>query len=434
MKKWIFLILALVASYLALTYYAGIETEKNIRQQLALHNSQTSSGQPQIRLQDYHRGFFNSELQATVELSQEGQSLGGRVVTDIVLWHGPFIFADGFKAGWFYATGAPDVQWSDSEHQRFFDQVFSEGLGLLNLWGRFSGAYQLQWNIPAIDFSDPEFSLQMEPTSIHTKGLFNALNSEHVVSLGAFQMMWGNSRVSASSTTVDASVSFVADDIPLSDVSLSLEHIEFGGFFKGQLQGVALQQTQELVNGNVDTHVQLTLERAESLVSAEQLSFDLSILQTSFTTIRAWADWSLAAKQSSGAADFNEEELQEKMLAALRSMFHPDAAVDLAMAMRLPRGEVKAQANLAAKDVQPARVKQMDYADLVNSLEGNGELRVAEEVLIRSPMFFLLAEFIATYMSLEPPDYVMRAALSNGELIVNGRPVPLQNLLPDAYR
>ncbi|UTF60056.1 DUF945 family protein [Gilvimarinus sp. DA14] len=430
MKKWILLALGLIAVYLALTYYCGVQAERSIRQQVALNNTQAkANSQPQVALQEYRRGFFRSKLRASVELGATDTSLRGRVDTDIVLWHGPLIFANGVKPGWFYAAGELKPQWQNREHQQLFERVFKNGLGPISLWGKFTGRYQLDWHIPAVDVQDSELSLQTQPSHLRTEGVFNTLDSQHWMNLGALQIHWGNAHIKAAPTRVEAKVNFVAEDIPLSDVAVTSEHIELGGLYKGQLHGLGFQQTQELVNGKVDTRAQLRLERAESLIALQQFSLDFALLQTSFAAIRAWTELSLAAQQ-----EIDESQLKAQALKALRLMLHPDAGAEFAMAVSLARGDIQAQAQVAPRQLESQQLNSMSVVQLLQLLHGTGELTVAEDVLVNSPLFFLLVEFIATYMNHEPPNYVMRAALNDGQLRVNGQLVPLINLLPEAYR
>ncbi|WP_020208420.1 DUF945 family protein [Gilvimarinus chinensis] len=429
MKKWILLFLLVVSSYLLLTFYAGIEAERSIKQQLTLYNTQAGADQLRLSLSEYQRGFFKSQLKVVVDEATEAQPLADRLGADIVLWHGPFTFAEGFKPGWFYATGTLEPELKNAGHQQRFERAFAQGLGPLNLWGQFNGAYQFDWHIPLIHYHESGISLRMEPSHIRMDGTFNSLDAQQRMSLGAFKAEWDDVDVAISPSLLTAEVSFVAEDIPLTNINLNVAEVVVDGPYKARLQGIEYLQMQKLVNEKVDTRVELNLLDAESFINFTQLSLAFSLRQVKLDAIRAWAAFS-----SDAANALPKAQLQAQALKAARLLLHPDAEAEFDMAVTLARGNVAASAKLTSQQVPITSSMQSSTPyDLIKLLKGHGEVVVAEEVLTRSPLFFFMAELIATYMHLAPPNYVMKATLDNGDLKVNGQLVPLTALLPEGY-
>lgn len=422
MKKIIALIV-LVGGYLGLTFYAGIIAEQNIRQQVALTQQKSTSKELKLEISEYDRGWFRSRvvLRATQPEAPKDETV--ELIARARLWHGPITFAQGVKPGWFYATGEIELADTSSEQNAHLKKVVGDRLGPMNLWGKLSGAYQFSWAIPAIDYRDAEGSVTVAPSQWSSEGRFDSRNGVHQLIMGQAAVTSGRTSVSLSPLTMRAEVEFVADDIPLTQIHTHLERAEIVTGVNMALEGIDFRQSQSATEQAVDTRVDIQIEALQSFVALSQITIQAAAEQTTFAAIRnatrLTAQWQA---ENSGLPD------DAQIMEAIKPLLHDGARLTWLAQASADQGELLSEMEVTYAPHPQYPLDTLTLENLEQVIAAKAELKIGEKIVQRSPLMFLMADYIERYTLHQNGNYRVPATYNQGVLQINGQPVSWSEL------
>ncbi|MCP8897887.1 DUF945 family protein [Gilvimarinus xylanilyticus] len=422
MKK-IIAVMALVVGYLGLTYYAGIIAEQNIRQQVALTQQQSTSKQLQLQIREYDRGWFRSRvvLRATQPEAEVDEAV--ELIARARLWHGPLTFAQGIKPGWFYASGEIELAETSAGQNARLRKVVGDRLGAMNLWGKLSGAYQFSWDIPAIEYREPEGSVKVAASKWLSEGRFDSRDGVHQLAMGEAALTSGRTSVSLSPLTIRAEVEFIADDIPLTQVHTQVERAEIRTGVNMALEGIDYRQSQRAREQVVDTQVDIRIQSLQSFVALSQIQIQAAAEGTSFEAIRNATRLTEQWQTDSAALPSDEQ-----IMALIKPLLHDSTRVTWLAHASADKGEIHSEMELTYASNPQFPLDALVLDDLPQVIAAQAELRVGEKIVQRSPLMFLMADYIERYTQHRNGAYVVPANYDKGILRINNQPVSWDEL------
>jgi uncharacterized protein YdgA (DUF945 family) len=436
MKKLIGVLVVAAGAYLALTYYGGYAGEKALRQQVEQNAAQGELHGYEVTLVSYERGLTSSRtvMEMRFDLAHVGlEELN--ITSTSQIQHGPFLFtAQGPKLGLFAATSEVDVVSSNEDVNQLLADLFAEGLGEILMIGHFDQSYSAYMDLPNVDHALAGGLLKVDSGSLVMRGDSDGRHVEGKLELGAAYFNDGDSvTVMLSPSSLDFDVHTLDDLVNYEGLfnyhadSMTLSSAGAPEIVLGNL-GVLV--TQELVNERLDSRVAFTVGEVHgSPIATKNFIYELGFKQVPPAAIVAWQELARDIQKNPAEADFSE--FRAELMAVLELLLQEGLEFSLRLGADILEGE--ADINLVANYVgMPGDRSLSDVEDMMDYFsiaDADLEIKVSESVVMQTPLYFMLAQYLETYFSQEGEHLIMRASLKGGQLNIADQPFPLEFLL-----
>ncbi|BFM21171.1 DUF945 family protein [Gilvimarinus japonicus] len=425
MKKILGLILVVLA-YVGLSYYSGMVGEQYIKDQVELNRIQANNANISLDVANYQRGVFKSSFDFSAQTNAEQFDLESATVdSKAEVFHGPVIFADGLKFGWFYARTENALTTSDSDVNALLATILPQGLGRLSMLGEYGGSYDASWRTDVIAFQDENGQFNVAGLDVHSTGSFDSLDSSSTITTGDISARSSDGmELAVTPIHGELDVEFIAPQVPLSSGRMQVDTITITSA-EGQqsvVNNLEFVQRQRVENDKVDTKVRMSVASVAGAMPMSNLYYEVEFNQVSQAAIAAWAE--LSPKLQT-ADDFSayEQELND----ALALLLHKDLALRMASGGEAMGGYVNTKLDLNyVPPVGGRTIASLTTADeYLKLIKGSGQVVISKEIMNGTPLMFLLSPYMDTYIVQQGDEYVVNARISDGKLWVGDTPIDL---------
>lgn len=436
MKKLIGALIVVSAAYLGLTYYGGYAGEQAFKKQLEHSAVQGEMHGYEVKLVSYDRGFMSSHMVMTVHLDLTDLELDEVSLTSHTqIQHGPMLFTSrGLKLGLFAAQSQLELVSDGDELIQWLSQVLGRLFDNSLMIGHFNQTYSGYLSIPELDETMGDGLLTFEGGELLVKGGYDGRDFRGQLELGA---MYFNDGVSA---TLMLSPSVLDFDIEVLDDLVNYQGqvnyradsltVSVVGAPEVVLADMGMRMSQNLVSERLDSKVAFTVGEVQgSPIDTRNLIYEMALNQVSPSAVVAWQRLVNNLQQPSGELDFSAhqdevmEVLELLLQEGLQVIAHVGADVlDGEVGMTLVADYVGLPDGRALSEV----IEIMDYFAIADA---DLEVKVSESVVMQTPLYFLLAQYLDAYFTQEGEHLIMRASLQGGQLNIAGQLFPLEFLL-----
>lgn len=477
MKKPILVVVVLIAlAALGLPLLLGGMTQSNFETHIAELDENPAVA---MRIADYSRGWFSSRAQVEVSLDESYVDLlsaqdaaddpadaefadmlsGQHIGIAVDIWHGPVIFANGL----YFGLSRLHARLDDSDP---LIATVTQEFGmpyLAELHGRVSygGTFSFESNVPPIEYIDE--SGQISFTGLNVDGslrganlLVDAASDRLMIDVAGSAATFENMRANTASMRIN-DVLWIGDfdaaveQVALVDTLTGAGSVSIAGIrFDGETR---LDDTGELMEARVTYAVDSVSAPREELELADaELTIALGNLSVAAVT-RYYEMMLEADMQNPAAAMMALPEILDELIAhdpaiafdplrftlngesleaslSLRTVGGAQAGFDLMNPMML-LGMLEASAELtAAKPLVEQLATQATMAQLATLEESQLPSDQDVESMAEAQTQFMIATFLGQgYLLDDGENYTTEIEYANGEVRVNGTPLPLGALL-----
>lgn len=429
MKKLVGLII-LVGIYVAASYYTGVQGEKNIRHQMALAEEQSEAQGVKLILNDYQRGIFFSEMNiSAVYTSPAMPEMSIKADSVSKIQHGPIYFTGGLGVGLFSSVSTLKVHIGIEEVDQTLQDIFGESIGEFVTVGHFNNTYTSTWNLPAIDFTGESGSqLNIAPSRLTASGRYDQLDAAGSFEIGALKLIADGATAAMTPITGTFDTDNIDPQVNITNLDMLVEKISYSDSAMGtsfSIDQFKIVQTQKLVNEKIDTVVSFTAEKVNSPVEVSSLRYILTLNQLDPVAIQKWTSFIQSAQEDPEHLD------DEKLEDLLGSVLQEGLQFKLDLGAGFMGGNALVNVNADYKALpngQQVRdiVDPVEYFKLVDA---DALITVSGSIVNQTPLAMMVGQYLDTYITLEGDNYVVRASLKNGTLMVGNTEVPVETLL-----
>lgn len=429
MKKLVGLIIV-VGVYVAASWYTGVQGEKNIRQQMALAEAQSEAQGVKLILNDYQRGIFFSEMNiSAVYTSPAIPEMRFKADSVSKIQHGPIYFTGGVGVGLFSSVSTLKIQTGSEEIDQKLQEMFGESIGEFVTVGHFNSTYTSTWSLPAIDTAGSNGSqFTLAPSRIKVSGRYDQLDAAGSFEIGALEVIADNSRVTTTPIIGSFDTDNIADQVNITNLDMLVETISYSDRAMGQsfsIDQLKVVQTQKLINEKIDTVVSFTAEKLNSPVEISALSYVLTLNQLDPVAMQVWADFNQSLQQD--PENLDEEKLAELLAAVLQEGLQ--FKLDLGAGFMGGNALVNLTADYKALPDGQQVLDINDPVDYFKLADADALITVSGSIVNQTPLGMMVGQYLNTYITLEGDNYVVRASLKNGRLMVGNTEIPVETLL-----
>lgn len=436
MKKLIGVLVVAVGAYLGLTYYGGFAGERAFKQQLEQSAVQGEVHGYEVELVSYDRGFMSSDTVMTVRMDLTSMGLDEVALTsNTKIQHGPIMFTNrGVKLGLFAAESQLELVTNDDGLNQWLNELVAQVLDDSLMIGHFNQSYTGFVTVPELDQTVGEGLLKFEGGELLVKGNYDGRHAQGQLELGALHFNDGDS------ATWILSPSKLDFDIHMLDDMVNYEGqmhyqadrltVSVAGAPEFVLADVGMRMSQDLVTERLDSQVAFTVGEVQgSPIATKNVIYEVTLKQVSPAAVAAWQGLAQDLQQPSGELDFSAyqaelmEVLELLLQEGLQAKAHIGADVlDGDVSMTLEANYVGLPGGRALSEV----VEVMDYFAIADA---DLEVKLSESVVMQTPLYFMLAQYLDSYFTQEGDHFVMRASLQGGQLSIAGELFPLEFLV-----
>ncbi|WP_041522866.1 DUF945 family protein [Gilvimarinus agarilyticus] len=429
MKKFLGLVL-LVAAYVGLSYYSGMVGEQYINDQIELSRAQADNANIALDVANYERGVFQSNFDFSARANTEQFAVDSVTIdAKAQVFHGPIIFADGIKFGWFYARTDNALSTSEAEINTLLAQVLPQGLGRLNLLGEYGGSYDANWRTDIIEFNDDEGHIHVNGVDVHSEGRFDSLDSQSTITVGEIAASHSDgTEIGITPIHANVDMEFIAPQVPLSSGKLQFDALTIKSpeGMTTAIRNIELMQRQRLENDKIDTKVRLSAGQVEGMLPMSNLYYELELNQVTQEAMASWAELSPKLQTEEDYATYEQE-----IRTALTQLLHKDLVILMSSGGEAMNGYVNTKMDLHY--VPPANGRSLasltEVAEYVRLVKGSGQVVISKEIMTGTPLIMLLAPYMDTYIVQQGDEYVLNARINDGKLWVGDTPIELAPII-----
>src|SRR5690554_195812 len=425
MKKILGLIIFALA-YVGLTYYSGVVGEQYINEQVELTRKQNANANIDVELNNYQRGIFKSTFNVTMQAA--AHQFGAETATvhsNAEVFHGPVIFADGIRFGWFYARTDNALSFSDAEINALLTSILPQGVGQMMMLGEFGGGYKADWRTDVISYQDEDNDFLVAGLDVHSRGRFDSLDSAGTFSSGDISARL-NTDVELSSTPIygDVEVEFIAPQVPLTSIRMQVDaiNVAIADGSKNIIKNVLLQQQQRLENDKINSKMRFSVDSVEGAFPLNDVYYEMELKQVSQAAMAAWAELS-PKLQAEDAFSAHEQELRD----ALALLLSKDLSLSTALGGKAMGGYLTTKLDL--EYVPPSDGRPLETLssteDYIALIKGSGQIIISKEIIEGSALQFLLAPYLDVYIVQQGDEYVVNARINDGKLWIGDSVIDL---------
>lgn len=429
MKKFLGLIL-LVLAYVGLSYYSGMVGEQYINDQVELSRAQAGNANVTLDVAQYERGIFQSNFDFSAKANTEQFAIDSVTIdAKAQVFHGPIIFADGIKFGWFYARTDNTITTSDTELNTLLGDVLPQGLGRLNLLGEYGGSYDANWRTEVIEFIDEEGQVHVDGVDVHSEGRFDSLDSQSTIIIGAINASHSDgTEIGVTPIHANVDMEFIAPQVPLSSGKLQFDALTLKSpeGMTTAIRNIEVMQRQRLENEKVDTKVRMSAEQVEGMMPMSNLYYELELNQVTQEAMATWAELSPKLQSEEDYATYEQE-----IRSALTQLLHKDLVILMSSGGEAMNGYVNTKMDLHY--VPPGNGRSLasvtEVEDYLRLVKGSGQVVISKEIMTGTPLIMLLAPYMDTYIVQQGDEYVLNARLNDGKLWLGDTPIELAPMI-----
>ncbi|WP_339897595.1 DUF945 family protein [uncultured Gilvimarinus sp.] len=429
MKKFLGLIL-LVLAYVGLSYYSGMVGEQYINDQVELSRAQASNANVTLDVTQYERGIFQSNFDFSAKANTEQFAIDSVTIdAKAQVFHGPIIFADGIKFGWFYARTDNTITTSDTELNTLLGGVLPQGLGRLNLLGEYGGSYDANWRTEVIEFIDEDGQVHVDGVDVHSEGRFDSLDSQSTIIIGAINASHSDgTEIGVTPIHANVDMEFIAPQVPLSSGKLQFDALTLKSpeGMTTAIRNIEVMQRQRLENEKVDTKVRMSAEQVEGMMPMSNLYYELELNQVTQEAMATWAELSPKLQSEEDYATYEQE-----IRSALTQLLHKDLVILMSSGGEAMNGYVNTKMDLHY--VPPGNGRSLasvtEVEDYLRLVKGSGQVVISKEIMTGTPLIMLLAPYMDTYIVQQGDEYVLNARLNDGKLWLGDTPIELAPMI-----
>lgn len=429
MKKFLGLIL-LVLAYVGLSYYSGMVGEQYINDQVELSRAQAGNANVTLDVARYERGIFQSNFDFSAKANTEQFAIDSVTIdAKAQVFHGPIIFADGIKFGWFYARTDNTITTSDTELNTLLGDVLPQGLGRLNLLGEYGGSYDANWRTEVIEFIDEEGQVHVDGVDVHSEGRFDSLDSQSTIIIGAINASHSDgTEIGVTPIHANVDMEFIAPQVPLSSGKLQFDALTLKSpeGMTTAIRNIEVMQRQRLENEKVDTKVRMSAEQVEGMMPMSNLYYELELNQVTQEAMATWAELSPKLQSEEDYATYEQE-----IRSALTQLLHKDLVILMSSGGEAMNGYVNTKMDLHY--VPPGNGRSLasvtEVEDYLRLVKGSGQVVISKEIMTGTPLIMLLAPYMDTYIVQQGDEYVLNARLNDGKLWLGDTPIELAPMI-----
>src|SRR5690554_3320298 len=419
MKKLVFVLLVAFA-YVGLTYYSGIVGERHIQEQVAMAKKQHPM-QGELTVTDYHRGIFKSSFKVSFDNNGEQLQIDSiSLNSDVEVFHGPIIFVDGVKFGWFYALSENNqIQFSDSDIMETVAQIFPQGVGHFNMLGKYDGSLDSNWHAGVLTYQEDDVSLEVDGININGEGKVGSQDVKGDLHIGKTQFKSDAVEITATPLEGQWEYTMTDEGVPISSSSATLEKVTFApdGSEIASLNSVAMMQQQKVDQTYLNSSMQMTVKSFIGPFAAQDLYYELSMEKIPMDAMVAWSQ--LSKEMSAVQPDIDFEKLEPKMLEVLGKMAHKDLSFSTKFGGKALDGYANANMQFGFDSKIADKISSINnLKEYVAFVKGDMKLVVSEEIVAGTPLQFLIAPYVGIYIIQKDNEYIVEAKISKGQLLV----------------
>ncbi|BFM22488.1 DUF945 family protein [Gilvimarinus japonicus] len=433
MKKIVFVLLGAFA-YVGLTYYSGIVGERYIKKQVAMAKKQHPM-QGELSVSDYHRGIFKSTFKVNFDNNGEQLQIDSLSLnSDVEVFHGPVIFADGVKFGWFYALSENNkIQSSNSDITQMLTKLFPQGVGHLNMLGTYGGSLDSSWHSGALTYQEDDVFFEVDGITINGKGTFGSQDAKGDLYFGKTQFTSDMAEITATPLEGQWKYTMTAEGVPISSSSATLKKVTFspGSSKEASLNNVEMMQHQEIDKTYLNSSMKMTVKNFTGPFAAQDLYYELALDKMPMDAMVAWSQ--LSKEMSAAQENLDFAQFEPKMLEVLAKMAHKDISLTSKFGGKALDGYANANMQLGFDSKIEGSIGSIK--EYVAFLKGNMKLIVSEEIVAGTPLQFLITPYVGTYIIQKDNEYIVDAKISEGQLWIADTSFSLKQYLGlgDAY-